>query len=236
MENERKHFRHVMLHCFKRGKNANDTANEICTVYGNNATSVQTVRSWFKKFRAGNFNLEDEESCGRPSTTNTDLIIAMVEENPRYTLREVADSLKIPRTTVHNHLIKLSYINRADVWLPHELTDRNKLERISTCDLVLQRHNNQPFLKRLVTGDESWILYENITRKRSWTKGTEPLTVGKPGLHPKTILLCIWWDWKGVLYYDLLEQGETINSTKYCSQLDKLKDAITTKRPELVNR
>ena len=236
MENQRKHLRHVMLHCFKKGFSASDTVNEIFMVYGNDVRSVQTVRSWFRRFQAGNFNLEDEERCGRPSTTNTDLIIAMVEENPRYTVREIANKLEIPRTSVHNHLTKLGYINRLDVWLPHELTDSNKLQRISTCDLLLQRHNSQPFLKRLVTGDESWILYPNIQRKRSWTKGTEPLTVAKPSLHPKKVLLCIWWDWKGVVYYELLQQGETINSTKYCCQLDNLKDAIARKRPELANR
>ena len=49
-------------------------------------------------------------------------------------------------------------------------------------------------------------------------------------------MLCIWWDWKGVLYYELLPENQTINSNKYCSQLDQLKAALDEKRPELVNR
>ena len=49
-------------------------------------------------------------------------------------------------------------------------------------------------------------------------------------------MLCIWWDWKGVLYYELLLENQTINSNKYCSQLDQLKVALHKKRPELVNR
>ncbi|XP_046823514.1 histone-lysine N-methyltransferase SETMAR-like [Vespa crabro] len=49
-------------------------------------------------------------------------------------------------------------------------------------------------------------------------------------------ILCIWWDWKDVIHYKLLPQGETINFAKYCIQLDKLKVAIAKKRPELVNR
>ena len=48
--------------------------------------------------------------------------------------------------------------------------------------------------------------------------------------------MCIWWDWKGVLYYDLLLGNQTINSNKYCSQLDQLKAALDEKHPELVNR
>ena len=49
-------------------------------------------------------------------------------------------------------------------------------------------------------------------------------------------MLCIWWDWKGVLYYELRPENQTINSNKYCSQLDQLNAALDEKHPELVNR
>ena len=49
-------------------------------------------------------------------------------------------------------------------------------------------------------------------------------------------MLCIWWDWKGVLYDELLPENQTINSNKYCSQLGQVKVALDKKRPELVNR
>ena len=48
--------------------------------------------------------------------------------------------------------------------------------------------------------------------------------------------MCIWWDWKGVLYYELLLENQTINSNKYCSQLDQLKATLDEKRPEFINR
>ena len=50
------------------------------------------------------------------------------------------------------------------------------------------------------------------------------------------MILSIWWDWKGVLYYELLLENQTINSNKYRSQLDQMKVALDEKRPELVNR
>ena len=40
----------------------------------------------------------------------------------------------------------------------------------------------------------------------------------------------------GVLYYELLPENQTINSKKYCSQLDQLKATLDEKHPELVNR
>ena len=45
----------------------------------------------------------------------------------------------------------------------------------------------------------------------------------------------MWWDWKGVLYYELLLENQMINSDKYCSQIDQLKAALKEKHLELVN-
>ena len=88
-----------------------------------------------------------------------------------------------------------------------------------------------------MSGDEKWILYNNVERKRSWGKRNEPPpNTPKAGLHPKKVMLCLWWDWKGVLYYELLPENQTLNSSKYCSQLDQLKAALDEKWPEVVNR
>ncbi|KAK6058299.1 transposase [Cooperia oncophora] len=45
----------------------------------------------------------------------------------------------------------------------------------------------------------------------------------------------VWWDWKGVAYYELLQPGKTMNSASYCAQLDLLNEAIKEKRPELAS-
>ena len=67
----------------------------------------------------------------------------------------------------------------------------------------------------------------------SWGKKNEPLaTTPKADFHPK--VMCIWWDWKGVFYYELLPENKMINLGKHCSQLDKLKAALVEKNPELV--
>ena len=74
-------------------------------------------------------------------------------------------------------------------------------------------------------------------QKRSWAKRNEPPpTTPKAGLHPKKEMLCIWWDWKGVLYYELLLENQMTNSSKYSSQLDQLKATLDEKCLELVSR
>lgn len=44
--------------------------------------------------------------------------------------------------------------------------------------------------------------------------------------HSKKVLLPIWWDLKGVLYYELLPPNQSVNSEKSCLQLNELKAAI----------
>ena len=152
-------------------------------------------------------------------------------------MREIADILKISKSGVENNLHQLGYVNHFDVWVPHKLSEKNLLDGISACNFLLKHNENVPFLKQIVMGNEKWILYNTVEWERSRGKRNEPPpTTPKAGLHPKKVMVCIWWDWKGVLYYELLPENQMINSNKYCSQLDQLKAAFDEKHPESVNR
>ncbi|GFV86176.1 hypothetical protein TNCV_671731 [Trichonephila clavipes] len=71
----------------------------------------------------------------------------------------------------------------------------------SICEALNKRNEIDPFLKRMVIEDEKWVPYYNIVRKRSWSKCDEAAqTVAKPGLTARKVLLCIQWDWKGIIY------------------------------------
>ncbi|XP_011062195.1 PREDICTED: histone-lysine N-methyltransferase SETMAR-like [Acromyrmex echinatior] len=145
-----------------------------CAVYGESAVAERIVRKWFK---ADDFNLKDHQRPGRPSTTDEDQIKTLIENNPRYTT---------------------PWLHKFDVWVPHDLTEKNLMDRISICDSLYKR-NEKTFLKQVVTGDEKWIIYNNVERKKSWEKRNEPpLATPKTGLHPKKVMLCVW-DWKGIL-------------------------------------
>ncbi|GFY10769.1 putative DD34D transposase [Trichonephila clavipes] len=89
----------------------------------------------------------------------------------------------------------------------------------------------------MVTGDDKCITYDNIVRKQSWSKrGEGAQTVSKPGLTSRKVLLCIWGNWEGKNYYELLLYHQTLNSDIYCQQLDRLKLAVDQKWPKLANR
>ncbi|CAM4761217.1 unnamed protein product [Rotaria magnacalcarata] len=99
-------------------------------------------------------------------------------------------------------------VNKLGTWAPHQLTPDNIQQRISICNYLLSKPNRHRFLQQIVTGDEKWVLYVNHTRKRQW------------------------WDFEGIIYWELLRPNTTIDSKLYCQQLQNLKLVIQANRSE----
>ena len=107
-------------------------------------------------------------------------------------MREIADILKISRSSAENHLHQLGYVHCFYVWVPRKLSKKNLLDCISACDYLLKRNENVPFLKQIVMDDEKWILYNNVERKRLWGKRDEPPpNTPNAGLHPRKVMLYV---------------------------------------------
>lgn len=237
MENQNEHIRHVLLHYFLKGKTAMQAHKKICFVYGSDSLKLRQCQNWFCKFRSENFHLKDAPRSGRPVEVDGDKITALIESNPRMTTREVSETLQISKSSVGSHLKKLGFVSKLDMWLPHELKEIHLVKRIDICDSLLKREQSDPFLKRLITGDEKWIVYNNVKRRRSWTKRGEPAkTIPKAEIHQKKVMLSVWWDFKGIVFFELLPMNKTINSDRYCGQLEKLAHSIQQERPELANQ
>ena len=77
-------------------KNIND-------VYGK-ALDEKKVRRWFSKLKSGNFDLEDAPKSERRSAIDDQVLRDLVEEDPRVTLDEIAETLGAPRSTIFDHL------------------------------------------------------------------------------------------------------------------------------------
>ena len=87
----------------------------------------------------------------------------------------------------------VGYQKKLDVWVPHELTQRNLIDRITICEMLLKRNKMEPFLERIITGDEKWVKYKNIKHKRSWSRADDPSqTISKPGLTANKVMLRVW--------------------------------------------
>jgi len=202
MESEKQHFRHILLFYYRKGKNAVQARKKLSDVYGEDVLTERQCQNWFAKFRSGNFDVEDAPRSGRPVEADEDTIKALIDANRRITTREIAERLNLSNSTVHDHLKRLGLISKLDIWVPHVLSERNLCRRIDVCDLLLKRQENDPFLKRIITGDEKWVVYNNVKRKRSWSKKDEPAqSTSKADIHQKKVMLSVWWDFKGIVFF-----------------------------------
>jgi [histone H3]-lysine36 N-dimethyltransferase SETMAR len=222
-----------MLYEFQLGNNASAAARNICTALGEGTVAERTCRDWFKRFREGDISLEDYPRSGRPVECNVEQLQALVEDNPRLTTRELSTTLGCNQSTIDRHLQQMGKVSKLGSWVPHQLTPDNIQQRVTICHSLLSKRNRQRFLQQIVTGDEKWVLYVNHTRKRQWVnRGDWPEPEPKGDLHPKKVMLSIWWDFQGIIYFELLPPNTTVDSKLYCKQLQNLKAAMQTQRPE----
>lgn len=232
MERDKNFFRGLLLSKFDEGKNAAQAFEEILAVYPNLAQSYRTCRRWFQRYKNGDFSTSDRERSGRPHKFDDAALQALLDADASQTENQLAQALGVARSTISVSLKRLGKIHKAGVWVPHELSEAAIQKRLSICTSLYSRNRKKPFLRRIITGDEKWIFYDNPKRKKSWVNPGQPaLTQPKRDLHGKKIMLCIWWDQKGVVYYELLKPGQTVTAERYQQQLIDLNRALNTKRP-----
>ena len=100
-----------------------------------------------------------------PAEVDSNQIETLIEKNQCYTTGEMANTLKLSKSSIENHLHQLGYVNCFNVWVLHKLSGKKKKEPLdptSACDSLLKHKANVPFLKQIVMGDENWILYNNV--------------------------------------------------------------------------
>ena len=64
--------------------------------------------------------LDDSPWLGTQVEVDGDQIETLIESNQHYTMQEIADLLKISKSTVENHLHQLGNVSHFDVWVPHK--------------------------------------------------------------------------------------------------------------------
>ncbi|PIO76193.1 hypothetical protein TELCIR_01737 [Teladorsagia circumcincta] len=130
--------------------------------------------------KQGEFTVEDRQRSGRLSSVENDQIKMLIETNRHITTREIGEKLDVLKPTIHEHLMELGFVKRLDVWVPHKLSERNLMDRVSVCGSLLKQNENEPFLKRMVTGTRSgsctttWSGYDRgailVDGHRKWSR------------------------------------------------------------------
>ena len=70
-----------------------------------------------------------------------------------------------------------------------------------------------------------------MKQRKEWlSPKKKPTPRVKQDFDPRKMMLCVWWDWEGIIYYELLERNQTVNAELYVQQMERLKTAIQEKR------
>ena len=121
---------------------------------------------------------------GRPCTSTTqevvDKVQQLVEEDRCITVEEIAFELDISVGSAHQTLKdKLKKVKKSARWVPHLLTEEDKLQRIRLSQNHLRRYRREKgeFIDRIVAGDETWARsFEPELKRQSaqWRSPTSP--------------------------------------------------------------
>lgn len=239
MEFNRGDLKKLTYFLWKDGMNAPAIEKKINSVLGTGTVSARNCQRTIAKFITGDFLVDDKERCGRPLVKG-DMeyrVKELLKIDTYSTSRIMAKQLSVSYRTVLRQLHKTGKRYLANRWLPHLLSKENKANRERICGDLLAMYQRNNFLSRLITVDEIWVYWDNADRpyhNRSWYgDGDQATTSIRRCLTARKHLATIFWDVKGILLCEVLTKGRNMNAEIYCTQLEKLVDAIRRKRPRL---
>lgn len=226
---------HILQYFYDKGKSESDAAKRICDVYGADAVSLVTVKWWYKRFSYSPFAMEPK----RLHTTvaaipKVNKIVEAILIDRHATCASIAQEQSRAPRSVQNRLRMAGFRSLHNVWVPLKLTQQARMDRIFICESLLNRYSFDQFLPRMVVEDQIWLTYDHTYIKGLPTTAREAAqTVAQPALTTTKVLLCVWWDWMGIIHFELLPDGQTLNSELHCQQLTRLRQSIYTNRPVL---
>jgi histone-lysine N-methyltransferase SETMAR len=195
----------------------------LSKVYGEDAMKKTQVFYWVAEIRGGREDLSDERRPGRPPDVGIDTILAhRLEKDPHTTARKLALSLGVSPQTVVAHLHKsLGMKNYHLRWVPHELDDDQKAERARCARLMLEeldRHAETNF-HYLLTGDESWMLYDQQP-SRMWAIDREHVdTIVRPSHHARKTMVTVFFGINGPAVVKILPQGAKFTTEYFIDEI-----------------
>ena len=207
------------------GISATEISKELESAHGTQAPKYSTVAKWTALFREGRIDLNDDPRSGRQITVHTaaniEFVRQIIEADPHSTFDDIIAQSSINRYTlgsiIHDSLRLRKLVSR---WIPHDLSEKNRKERVEACQENLAKFKEGKWrLCDVITGDESWFYLRQIGHKSSnasWVKEGENVrtVVRRDRFEPKT-MFSIFFKTTGVLHIDCMEKGLTITSNYY---------------------
>ncbi|KAL4098418.1 hypothetical protein QTP88_023037 [Uroleucon formosanum] len=87
--------------------------------YGEGYVDDSSVRGWFRRFKSGDFDVEDKERSGRPQIFEDQELATLLDEDSCQTQEELAEALGVDRTTISKRLKAMGMIQKQGNWVPY---------------------------------------------------------------------------------------------------------------------
>ncbi|XP_054709237.1 protein GVQW3-like [Uloborus diversus] len=160
--------------CVLLEKSPSETLEMLRKAYGNSAMKKSAVYEWHKRFLGGRTTIEDNVRTGRPSTSTTDdnieRVRKLVRADRRTNIDTIASELGISLGSVHSILHNDLNMHRVCLHMvPKMLSPEQKEMRVTMSrDLIGMADADDSFLRKIITGDETWcFLYDSQTKRQS---------------------------------------------------------------------
>ena len=232
--------RYCIKFCVRNEFSTAETLRMLQKAFGEQAMSRASVYDWYKLFKEGRERVEDEPRLGRPSTSTDEKHVKEIKDlvlkNRRLTIRDLGDIVGISKGSVNTILKEHLGLRRcASRLVPKTLNFFEKQRRVNVCQEMLSDY--QSAMKRIITGDETWIYaYDPETADQSSeyrAKGEPKPKKSRQSRSKIKVMLTVFFDYRGVVHYEFLPTGQTVNKEYYLSVMRRLREAIRKKRKNL---
>jgi histone-lysine N-methyltransferase SETMAR len=219
----------LVIYWHEKGYPAQKMHEKLLARMSPRAPAYSTITNWIRALGRGEDIRERASGGGRvPDERIPTLIAEALTEAPFHSVRSLASTIKIPKTTIWRHLHQAGYVVRNLRIIPHSLSDTQKATRVETAiDLkkVLMSAKHRGW-RYILTGDESWF-YFNIDHDRIWIPETEPPpTRVRQTVSSLKRMLTIFWSPLGFPLVQLLPKGHHFDADYFCSQIIREIDRI----------
>ncbi|GFX59795.1 histone-lysine N-methyltransferase SETMAR [Trichonephila clavipes] len=124
MEVIKEKIRYILQFFFDTGKNASQAAEIVNGVYGADNVAGNYMQFWFRRFHSDVFDVKDAPRIRRPVIENVDKITKIIKVDRHFSGRSIIQKLNIDHKNVLNHLRKVGFKKKFDVWVQHQLTPK----------------------------------------------------------------------------------------------------------------
>jgi hypothetical protein len=149
--------RYLMKFLFMDRRKYKAIHTELSRVVKEHAVSVDVCKYWCRKFKAGDFSMDDRV---RPPIELSGAIMSLLSDEPFLSARGLAVRLSSTHQTIKRVLVSDFRMRKfMSGWIPHDLSEANRRERVLKANLLLEelRADEGNEFANTMTGDESWF-------------------------------------------------------------------------------